>query len=107
MINEEGYNEIVDILTDDKVNYENLQTVVETVLICVQNNKEYCILYGDLCLRFVQLELNLKKLKATSKTIQVSQFRNLLLKKCKETFEEFFSETTNKIFETKDEEKIL
>jgi hypothetical protein len=56
---EEGYNESVDTLTEDKVSNENLQIIVETVFRKAQNEREYCIFYGDLCERIIKLELNL------------------------------------------------
>lgn len=104
---EEGYNEEIDTLTDDKVSTENLQIIVETIFRKAQNEKEYCIFYGDLCEKIIKLELNLQKLKATTKNIKNSQFRKLLLKNCKNSFDQFFTEDTKKILESKDEESLL
>jgi hypothetical protein len=56
---EEGYNESVDTLSEDKVSNENLQIIVETVFRKAQNERQYCIFYGDLCQRIIKLELNL------------------------------------------------
>jgi type III secretory pathway component EscV len=56
---EEGYNESVDTLTEDKISNQNLQIIVETIFRKAQNEKDYCILYGDLCEKIIRLELNL------------------------------------------------
>lgn len=69
---EEGYNESVDTLTEDNISNENLQIIVETVFRKAQNEREYCIFYGDLCERIIRLELGLQKLKATNKNIKNS-----------------------------------
>ena len=56
---EPDYNESVDTLTSDKVSDENLQIIVETVFRKAQNEREYCVFYGDLCEKIIKLELNL------------------------------------------------
>ena len=56
---EQGYNEIVDTLSEDKVINDNLQIIVETVFRKAINEREYCIFYGDLCQKIIKLELNL------------------------------------------------
>jgi hypothetical protein len=56
---EEGYNESVDTLTEDKISNQNLQIIVETIFRKAQNERDYCILYGDLCEKIIRLELNL------------------------------------------------
>lgn len=69
---EEGYQESVDTLNEDNINNENLQIIVETVFRKAQNERDYCIFYGDLCERIIRLELGLQKLKATNKHIKNS-----------------------------------
>jgi hypothetical protein len=104
---EEGYDESLGQLSDENVSDENLQIIVETVFRKAQNEKEYCIFYGDLCEKIIKLELNLKKMKATVKNIKNSQFRKLLLKNCKASFDQFFTEETKKLLESKDEENLF
>jgi MIF4G domain len=105
--NEEGYDPEVDTLTDAKVSDENLQIIVETIFRKAQNEKEYCTFYGDLCERIIKLELNLKNMKANKKNMKNCQFRKLLLKNCKASFDQFFTEETKKLLESKDEENLL
>ena len=106
---EEGFEEgqPQEPFTEEKVNVENLQIIVETIFRKAQKEKEYCIFYGDLCEKIIKLELNLQNLKATTKNIKISQFRKLLLKNCKNSFDEFFTEDTKKILESKDEEELM
>jgi hypothetical protein len=104
---EEGFDEAVGFMTDESVSDENLQIIVETVFRKAQNEKEYCIFYGDLCERIIKLELNLKSMKATVKNIKNSQYRKLLLKNCKASFDQFFTEETKKVLESKDEESLF
>jgi translation initiation factor 4G len=94
-------------MTDESVSDENLQIIVETVFRKAQNEKEYCIFYGDLCEKIIKLELNLKNMKATVKNIKNSQYRKLLLKNCKASFDQFFTEETKKVLESKDEESLF
>lgn len=54
----------------------------------------------------ITLELHLKDLKATTKTMKQSKLRFLLIDYCKTSFDQFFSDDAKKIVETKDEDKL-
>lgn len=54
----------------------------------------------------ITLELKLKDLKTTTKTMSKSQFRSVLINHCKKSFDQFFSNDAKKIEETKDDVKL-
>jgi hypothetical protein len=71
--------------------------VVERIFKKAQNEKEYCIFYGELCEKIIRLELQLQGLKATVKNIKNSKFREHLLVNCRSSFDQFFTDETKKI----------
>lgn len=86
-IKEEGYDANTQTeLTDEMLNDENLNIVVETIFRKAQNEKEYCNFYGDLCEKMIRLELNLRGQEAKTSTIKNSVFRKTLLEHCKKSF---------------------
>lgn len=62
---EEGYDKEIDIMAENGMNDENLKIVVSQIFKKAQNEKEYCVFYGDLCEKIIRLELQLKGMKAT------------------------------------------
>ena len=81
--------------------------VVETIFRKAQNEKQYCDFYGDLCEKIIRLELGLRGLSTIKKNIRNSLFRKLLLQNCRNSFDQFFTEDTQKLLQSKDEENIL
>ncbi len=122
---EPGYDPKVHVLlTDEILNQSNkslhdedqpkeeekktlLEIVVDTIFRKAQNEKEYCVFYGDLCEKIIRLELKLRGLGLTKKDAKSSMFRRYLLKFCKDSFNQFFTEKTKELFLGKDEEKKL
>jgi hypothetical protein len=86
--NEAGYDkELHPTLTDENLSEENLQIVVDTILRKSQNEKQYCVFYGELCEKFIKLELILRGLASTKKNIKSSLFRKTLLSNCRASFD--------------------
>lgn len=104
--NEEGYNPEVDKLNIEDCT-QNLEIVVERIFKKAQNEKEYCVFYGELCEKIIKLELNLKGEKATVKNSRKSEFRQQLLKHCRSSFDQFFTDEVKKIVSHHDQEEIL
>ncbi|TNV85454.1 hypothetical protein FGO68_gene13109 [Halteria grandinella] len=103
---EPGYNAEVDKWNaDDYV--ENMIVVVERIFKKAQNEREYCIFYGDLCEKIIRLELQLQGLKPTVKNIKNSKFRANLLTNCRSSFDQFFTPEVKKIIEKNDNEELL
>ena len=71
---EEGYDKEMDIMAENGMDEENLRIVVSQIFKKVQNGKEYCFLYGDLCEKIIRLELILKGMKAKVGMIKNSYF---------------------------------
>lgn len=69
---EEGYDKEMDIMAENGMNDENLRIVVSQIFKKAQNEKEYCVFYGDLCEKIIRLECLLKGMKATFKTVKNS-----------------------------------
>mmetsp|Transcript_28329 Transcript_28329/g.27271 ORF Transcript_28329/g.27271 Transcript_28329/m.27271 type:complete len:101 (+) Transcript_28329:336-638(+) len=67
-----------------------MTTIVELVFKKAQNEKEYCVFYGDFCERMIRLELSLKRIKNTMKNLKHSEFRDILIQYCKTSFDKFF-----------------
>jgi len=78
-------------LTDENLSEENLQIVVETIFRKAQNEKQYCVFYGELCEKIIRLELSLRGLATTKKNIRSSLFRKTLLTNCRASFDQFFT----------------
>ena len=57
---EEGYDRQRDIMAENGMNDENLKIVASQIFKKAQNEKEYCVFYGDLCEKIIRLELQLK-----------------------------------------------
>ena len=55
-----------------------------------QSEKEYTIFYGEVCERFIKLELSLRNMKVTIQFMKLSSFRKMLFEVCKQCFEKFF-----------------
>ena len=89
------------------MNEENMRVVVETIFRKAQNEKEYCLFYGELCERIIRLELSLRGLQAKIKTIKESNFRKALLNNCKNSFNQFFNEDIKDKRKTMDEEEQI
>ena len=53
---EEGYDKEIDIMAENGMNDENLKIVVSQIFKKAQNEKEYCVFYGDLCEKIIRLE---------------------------------------------------
>ena len=81
-----------------------MTTIVELVFKKAQNEKEYCVFYGDFCERMIRLELSLKCIKNTMKNLKYSQFRDILIQYCKKSFDKFFVE--DKSFLNDEEEQF-
>lgn len=81
--------------------------VVDRIFKKAQNEKEYCIFYGDLCEKIIRLELQLQGLKSTVKNIKNSKFRELLLTSCRSSFDQFFTQEAKNIIGGKDHEELL
>lgn len=70
---------------------ENMAIVVDTIFRKAQNEKEYIILYGDLCERLTRFELCFKgNKKMTRNALKESNFRTALLSSCQTSFSKFF-----------------
>ena len=71
---EHGFDPKVDfpISEKNKLNDENMKTVVESIFRKAQNEKEYCSFYGDLCERIIRLELALRGLEEKQKNLKKS-----------------------------------
>ena len=54
---EQGYDPEVDTLTDNQMNEENVQNIVETIFKKAQKENQYSTFYGDLCEKIICLEL--------------------------------------------------
>jgi hypothetical protein len=90
--NEAGYDkDLHPTLTDENLSEENLQIVVETIFRKAQNEKQYCVFYGELCEKIIKLELSLRGLATTKKNIRSSLFRKTLLTNCRASFDQFFT----------------
>ena len=104
--NEEGYDPAKDKLVIEEC-AGNLEIVVERIFIKAQNEKEYCVFYGELCEKIIKLELALKGEKATVKNSKKSEFRQQLLKHCRSSFDQFFTQEAKEIISHNDHEAIL
>ena len=54
---EEGYDKEIDIMAKNGMNNENMKIVASQIFKKAQNEKEYCVFYGDLCEKIIRLEL--------------------------------------------------
>lgn len=84
-----------------------MKVVVETIFRKAQNEREYCLFYGDLCEKIIRLELNLRGLQARIKTIKESNFRKALLNNCKNSFNQFFNEEIKEKKKDMDQEEQI
>ena len=57
---DKGYDKEIDIMAENGMNDENLKIVASQIFKKAQNEKKYCVFYGDLCEKIIRLELQLK-----------------------------------------------
>ena len=62
---EEGYD--AEYASKVQLNEENMNIIVDTIFRKAQNEKEYCNFYGDICEKFIRLELGMRGMSATVK----------------------------------------
>lgn len=74
------------------MNKDILNTIVQNIFRKAQVEKEYTIFYGDICEKFIKLELTLKGMQQTITGMKKSDFRKTLFEVCKDCFEKFFKE---------------
>lgn len=79
-------------LSEESLNVEILQIIVQNIFRKAQVEKEYTIFYGDICEKMIKLELSLRNKKTTIQFMKQSAFRKMLFEVCKQCFEKFFDE---------------
>ena len=67
-----------------------MKAVVENIFRKAQNEKQYCIFYGELCENLIRTELNIKGESLKVSNLKQSDLRSLLLNYCRTSFEDFF-----------------
>ena len=95
------------MLTDESINHEILQLIVENIFRKAQLEKEYTIFYGELCEEMITLELRLRNEAAKISNMRNSQFRKILFNVCKSCFEKFFDAEEKKKSEGDKEKAIV
>jgi hypothetical protein len=78
------------VLTSETINEETLITIVENIFRKAQLEKEYCIFYGKICENMIRLEVRLRDVEVTNKSMKDSAFRKKIFEVCKNCFEKFF-----------------
>jgi hypothetical protein len=65
---------------------ENMIFVAKNILKKVENEKDYCNLYANICENIMRLELNLRHIKLKKVNLRKSEFRKALLEQCENNF---------------------
>lgn len=84
------YNEEEHKLTDDNLDNETLDTIVKNIFRKAQEEKLFCIFYGQVCEELIHLELSLRDMDQKRANMKFSKFRKNLFEVCKDCFEKFF-----------------
>jgi len=71
------------VLSEETLNIEILQIIVQNIFRKAQVEKEYTIFYGDICEKMIKLELSLRNKKTTIQFMKQSAFRKMLFEVCK------------------------
>jgi hypothetical protein len=100
------YDEAECKLTDENLNAEILDNIVKNIFRKAQEEKLFCIFYGQVCEELIHLELRLRDLEQKLATLKHSKFRKSLFEVCKDCFEKFF-DSEEKQKQTKDPESSI
>lgn len=80
------FEESVHRLTEESMNQELLETIVQNIFRKAQMEKEYIIFYGQLCEALIRIELQLRGIECKVSNMASSAFRKSLFEHCKTTF---------------------
>ena len=75
---------------DDQIDIQLLDTIVQNIFRKAQDEKEFIIVYGELCEKLIKLELDLKGEKKIKSNMSKSLFRIKLIEACQSCFMKFF-----------------
>ena len=96
MTETEAFNEEIEfdkskhLLTDDNLDIDILDLIVNNIFRKAQEEKLFCIFYGQICEEIIILELKLRGLSTGRAHLKHSKFRKSLFEVCKNCFEKFF-----------------
>lgn len=76
--------------TDDQIEKVLLDTIVQNIFRKAQDEKQFIIVYGELCEKLIKLELDLKGEKKSKSNMSKSVFRKNLIEACQSCFMRFF-----------------
>jgi len=84
------YNEEEHKLTDENLDATTLEHIVKNLFKKAQEEKLFCIFYGQMCEELIHLELSLRGMEQSRANLKHSKFRKNLFEVCKDCFEKFF-----------------
>ncbi len=79
----ETYNSDLHALKDQDIDKGLLETIIKNIFRKASYEKNYCILYGQLCENIIKLETSLRGLEIKIRNTSKSVFRAKLLEDCK------------------------